>query len=65
MHALFSVALQEDEGELAMKAKATENLVFAVAGTADVEKQFLSYTKTELILQCSFNGRDCDMEKYS
>ncbi|TKR93385.1 hypothetical protein L596_007852 [Steinernema carpocapsae] len=49
---------------IALKAKASENLVFAVSQLDDTEKQSLSYTKTEFITKCSFNGRQCSVETW-
>lgn len=47
-----------------MRSKTTENLIFAVS-SLDVEEQSrLSYTKEEFITKCSFNGRQCFVEKF-
>uniref|UniRef100_A0AC34Q978 Uncharacterized protein n=1 Tax=Panagrolaimus sp. JU765 TaxID=591449 RepID=A0AC34Q978_9BILA len=48
---------------VAIRAKATENLVFAVSGLKDEEKRTLSYSKKEMITKCSFNGRQCSVER--
>ncbi len=63
LHIIIFFVLQEDDGELALKSKGIENLVSAVAGMSDQEKESMSYSQAELVVQCSFNGHDCDMEK--
>lgn len=51
--------------EVAITTKAKENLVFIIA-TLDLETRVnLSYTKNEFIRMCSFNGKQCDIEKYA
>lgn len=50
---------------MAIVNKARENLVFAVAKMDETEKSSLSYSKTEFITKCSFNGRECSIEKYA
>ncbi|KAE9555485.1 hypothetical protein FO519_001340 [Halicephalobus sp. NKZ332] len=44
---------------VAIRAKASENLVFAVSSLNEDQKSQLSYTKKEFITKCSFNGRQC------
>ncbi|GMT01982.1 hypothetical protein PENTCL1PPCAC_24156, partial [Pristionchus entomophagus] len=48
---------------IALKAKAMENVVFAVQGMNSSAKEALSYSKKEFITKCSFNGRECSIEK--
>ena len=47
---------------VAIRAKASENLVFAVSSLPEKDKQKLSYNKHEFITKCSFNGRACAIE---
>uniref|UniRef100_A0A914ELU5 Degenerin n=1 Tax=Acrobeloides nanus TaxID=290746 RepID=A0A914ELU5_9BILA len=47
---------------IALKAKANENLVFAVSALNESDKSRLSYTKKEFLTKCSFNGRPCSVE---
>uniref|UniRef100_A0A915EJE5 Amiloride-sensitive sodium channel n=1 Tax=Ditylenchus dipsaci TaxID=166011 RepID=A0A915EJE5_9BILA len=44
---------------IAIRSKASENLVFAVSSLSEQEKSRLSYSKKEFITKCSFNGRQC------
>lgn len=46
-----------------MRSKTTENLIFAVSSLDAQEQSRLSYTKEEFITKCSFNGRQCFVEK--
>uniref|UniRef100_A0A914RTJ5 Phlebovirus glycoprotein G2 fusion domain-containing protein n=1 Tax=Parascaris equorum TaxID=6256 RepID=A0A914RTJ5_PAREQ len=47
---------------IAIKAKASENLIFAVNNLNDTDKSSISYSKQEFITKCSFNGRQCSVE---
>jgi amiloride-sensitive sodium channel len=49
--------------KVAMATKAKENMVFVVGTMNDTEKSAMSYTMKELIHECSFNGRECTMER--
>lgn len=55
---------QELHDEIAIKGQARENLMFAVEEKPLEERIRLSQTKEELILKCSFNQHDCDIEKF-
>ena len=43
--------------------KAKENLVFAVDKLSEEEKSDMSYSKAELITECSFNNKECTVER--
>lgn len=49
---------------MSMSAQAQQNLLFTVGAMSEENQTLLSVTKEELILKCSFNQRDCDMEKF-
>ena len=61
----YSINLEGMSDPVAIVSKAKENLMFAVAEMNETEKSSLSYTKTEFITKCSFNGRECSIEKSS
>ncbi|CAG9530017.1 unnamed protein product [Cercopithifilaria johnstoni] len=48
--------------EIAIKEQAKENLMFVVGEMNYGTKVKMSYRKDELILKCSFNQRDCNIE---
>ncbi|KAH7715254.1 CBN-ASIC-1 protein [Aphelenchoides avenae] len=48
---------------VAIRTKATENLVFAVSSLSKEQKNSMSYSKRELITKCSFNGKPCSVER--
>ncbi|GMR53554.1 hypothetical protein PMAYCL1PPCAC_23749, partial [Pristionchus mayeri] len=48
---------------IALKAKAVENVIFSVQGLENSEKEALGYSKKEFITKCSFNGRECTIDK--
>uniref|UniRef100_A0AAF5RWC9 Uncharacterized protein n=1 Tax=Wuchereria bancrofti TaxID=6293 RepID=A0AAF5RWC9_WUCBA len=48
--------------EIAIKEQAKENLMFAVGELNYETKVKMSQQKDELILKCSFNQKDCDIE---
>jgi hypothetical protein len=54
---------QELKDEIAINTQARQNLMFAVEEKPMTERVQLSQSKHELILKCSFNQRDCDIEK--
>lgn len=56
-------SLQGLTDEIAIKEQAKENLMFAVGEMNYEAKVNMSQRKDELILKCSFNQRDCDIEK--
>jgi hypothetical protein len=56
--------LQELTDEIAISTKGRENLIFAVGGLPFENRTMLSHAKNEFILKCSFNHKDCDIEKY-
>lgn len=49
--------------KVAIISKAKENLIFAIAAMSALQRSELSYTKDEFIRKCSFNGRECSIEK--
>lgn len=49
--------------EVAIVTKAKENLLFAMASLDREIRIGLSYEKRELINMCSFNGKECDIDK--
>ncbi|CAD6194793.1 unnamed protein product [Caenorhabditis auriculariae] len=53
---------------IALRAKAMENIIFAVDALTEEEKWRISYNMTDFIRKCSFNGREChvnnDFEAY-
>jgi len=55
---------KELEDEIAIRNKAQENLRFAMGEKPINERKTMSQSKDELILKCSFNQRDCDIEKF-
>ncbi|WKX91067.1 hypothetical protein Q1695_009701 [Nippostrongylus brasiliensis] len=48
---------------IALKGKAMENIIFAVDQLTEEEKWSISYNKSELILKCSFNGKECKIDE--
>jgi hypothetical protein len=56
---------QELKDEIAINTQARQNLMFAVEEKPLEERVELSQSKNELILKCSFNQKDCDIEKYA
>ncbi|MFH4980475.1 hypothetical protein AB6A40_007184 [Gnathostoma spinigerum] len=48
---------------VAIKAKTTENLIYAANNLNTTEKEAISYRKEEFITKCSFNGRQCSIEE--
>jgi hypothetical protein len=51
------------KGELAITNQARQNLMFAVEEKPLAERVEMSQGKNELILKCSFNQKDCDIEE--
>ncbi|VDN50263.1 unnamed protein product [Dracunculus medinensis] len=47
---------------MAIRAKTSENIVFAMNNLDDSDKSSISHVKEEFIKKCSFNGRDCSIE---
>ncbi|EYC43873.1 hypothetical protein Y032_0478g2197 [Ancylostoma ceylanicum] len=47
---------------IALKAKAKENIIFAVDQLTEDEKWAISYNKSEFITKCSFNGVECNVD---
>ncbi|KAI1727475.1 amiloride-sensitive sodium channel domain-containing protein [Ditylenchus destructor] len=58
-----AMGYEELKDEIAINAQARENLMFAVEEKPLTERVEFSQPKDELILKCSFNQRDCDIEK--
>lgn len=50
---------------MAIRAKTSENIVFAMNNLDDSDKSSISHVKEEFIKKCSFNGRDCSIEEYA
>lgn len=48
---------------VAMLTKAKENLMFTMAAMSVQQRVALSQAKHEFIEMCSFNGKQCDIEK--
>ncbi|KAI3420893.1 Amiloride-sensitive sodium channel [Globodera pallida] len=48
---------------IAIRAKAVENLVFAVSQLSEAEQSQMGYSKREFITKCSFNGRECSVDE--
>jgi hypothetical protein len=57
----FGLNELKDRGAITTKTK--ENIIFIVAALPTEARQRLSYTLQEFVLRCSFNSKDCDMEK--
>lgn len=49
--------------KVAISTKARENIVFAVDKMSEEEKSEMSYSKDELITECSFNNKECTVER--
>ncbi len=49
---------------MAIQTKAKENLVFTMASLPIEQRIRLGYAKSEMIKMCSFNGGECDVDKY-
>ncbi|CAJ0606181.1 unnamed protein product [Cylicocyclus nassatus] len=49
--------------EIAIVTQAQQNLMFAVGSMTPQQKETMSHPLDELVLKCSFNQKDCDMEK--
>ncbi|KAK6025320.1 hypothetical protein OSTOST_08790 [Ostertagia ostertagi] len=47
-----------------MITKATENLMFAVSNFSKEQRIALSQNKHDFIEMCSFDGRECNIEKW-
>lgn len=60
----FLKNFQELTDEIAINAQARQNLMFVVEEKPLDDRIKLSQAKNELILKCSFNQRDCNIEKY-
>lgn len=50
--------------QVAIATKGKENIVFGVASLDLETRQSISYSKEELILKCSFNGKQCHIEEF-
>ncbi|KAI6194169.1 Degenerin [Aphelenchoides besseyi] len=57
-----ALGYEELKDEIAINTQARQNLMFAVEEKPLTERVGLSQSKDELILKCSFNQRDCDIE---
>ena len=57
------IFLQELTDEIAISTQGRENLVFAVGALPYENRTALSNTMEEFVLKCSFNQKDCDIEK--
>lgn len=61
----FLTFFQGTNDPIAIRSKATENIIFAVASLDPQEQSQLGYTKEEFITKCSFNGRQCFVEEFN
>ncbi|KAF8374675.1 unc-8, partial [Pristionchus pacificus] len=57
----FGLDELRDKGAITTKTK--ENLMFLVAALDRETRRNLSYILDDFVLRCSFNGKDCDMDK--
>lgn len=55
---------QELTDEIAISNQGRENLIFAVGSLPYENRTAISYSKEEFVLKCSFNQKDCDIEKF-
>ncbi|KAK0395432.1 hypothetical protein QR680_001279 [Steinernema hermaphroditum] len=58
-----ALGFEELKDDIAISTQAQQNLIFAVGAMKDKDRIALSQTKSEFILKCSFNQRDCDIER--
>ncbi|CAI2303102.1 unnamed protein product [Caenorhabditis sp. 36 PRJEB53466] len=47
---------------IALRAKAMENIIFAVDALTEEQKWKISYNKSDFIMKCSFNGKECNVK---
>ncbi|KAK5973646.1 hypothetical protein GCK32_009363 [Trichostrongylus colubriformis] len=57
----FGLLDLKDKGAITTQTK--ENLIFLVAALPRETRRNLSYTLNEFVLRCSFNSKDCNMER--
>uniref|UniRef100_A0A1I7X9K4 Amiloride-sensitive sodium channel n=1 Tax=Heterorhabditis bacteriophora TaxID=37862 RepID=A0A1I7X9K4_HETBA len=57
----FGLSELRDKGAITTQTK--ENLIFLVAALPRETRRNLSYTLNEFVLRCSFNSKDCNMER--
>lgn len=55
--------LQNITDDIALATQAQQNLMFAVGSMTSDEKQEMSHQLDDFIMKCSFNQKDCDIEK--
>uniref|UniRef100_A0A1I7ZVU1 Degenerin-like protein unc-105 n=1 Tax=Steinernema glaseri TaxID=37863 RepID=A0A1I7ZVU1_9BILA len=58
-----ALGMKDVSDPVALKQMGKENVMFAVQELDDSDKEAISYTKTEFITRCSFNGRECSIEE--
>lgn len=58
-----ALGFEELSDDIAITSQAQENLMFAVGEMSEDAKEGMSYVLDELILKCSFNQKDCQMER--
>uniref|UniRef100_A0A0K0D4Y5 Neur_chan_LBD domain-containing protein n=1 Tax=Angiostrongylus cantonensis TaxID=6313 RepID=A0A0K0D4Y5_ANGCA len=58
----FGLLELRDKGAITTQTK--ENLIFLVAALPRETRRNLSYTLNEFVLRCSFNSKDCNMERW-
>ncbi|CAI4227111.1 unnamed protein product [Auanema sp. JU1783] len=61
MEDAYGLADLKDRGAITTQTK--ENLIFLVAALPRETRRNLSYTLSEFVLRCSFNSKDCNMER--
>lgn len=63
LHVDNGLCLQELKDKGAITTQTKENLIFLVAALPRETRRNLSYTLNEFVLRCSFNSKDCNMER--
>lgn len=59
-----ALGFEELTDDIAITSQAQENLMFAVGEMSEKAKESMSYELDELVLKCSFNQKDCQMDRY-
>ncbi|CCF23432.1 Degenerin-like protein unc-105 [Caenorhabditis elegans] len=58
-----ALGFEELTDDIAITSQAQENLMFAVGEMSEKAKESMSYELDELVLKCSFNQKDCQMDR--